>query len=672
MELDDKSNKSSRSSSRREDTRKRVNDTPPLNPSDYNSSDDTVIDLDQTPCKDNSGSNLDQLRQQFVQELLDKHLDLQGVKDQFADADQAIRTSPPRADSFWQGAVTGGFLAYVMSFYTAKILAMLASESAGKQAEWAFAPLAGVLHATVGEAIGGGVRATFATYKSPDGTLWANLVSALSDCALATVGGPEKRRRRAQGNLKKAIKNIQESLDKRLGPDKNRSAALAAFGALWRSFVCDELAFIAFAVSYIGSGSLRPTLRRLDNKALSYGGEFGIVLACGLVGGMMTAVLQNKLRKWIQKGEHASGHNDVITRNARLDLLNTTLRQLDRQRHLVDHCWHKYFREVATDNGALTPRGSSNLDEMKHKKDELLKEIASLREVLEEQVGQLNSQRGLAATASAIGNTACTMFCSPATANTPWVGRGAKWRRLLAKSIGNTAVVAAYLYYIQEVASGMHPIYASPAGNHTGVPQPEAPQGHPPYTPIGSSEMAAYAMHGFVLIGAWCTRSVVNTVTEVVALSAVPGLALRVGTTASSIWQWACSTNTPVTVNPAVEPSDQAAPDGNNDTNSDGNDDTADDPGNPDEHRPVPKPHQKADHIIEYSDGDSDGDGDEDSDVDSDDTQSRELPEDQSKFGPAEFQEVIKESSDLVTDIRTIVSFANAQSVEESSLDSDS
>lgn len=670
MEPEDKSKKSSSSSSRREDAQKRVKDTPSLDPSVYNASDDTVIDLDQTPRKDNNGSNLDQLRQQFVQELLDKHHDLQGVRDQFTKADQAISTSAPRADSFWQGAVTGGFLAYVLSFYTAKILAMLASESAGKQAEWAFAPLAGVLHATVGEAIGGGVRATFATYKSPDGTLWANLVSALSNCAVATVGGPERRRRRAQAHLKMAIDAIHNSLDKRLGRDKNRSDALAAYGAFWRSFVCDELAFIAFAVSYIGSGSLRPTLRRLDNKALSYGGEFGIVLACGLVGGMMTAVLQNKLRKWIQRGEHASGHNDVITRNARLDLLNTTLRQLEKQRHLVEHCWNRYLRDVATDNGALTPRGSSNLDEMKDKKDKLLKEIANLREVLQQKVGQLNSQQGLAATASAIGNTACTMFCSPAADETPWVGRGAKWRRLLAKSLGNTAVVAAYLYYIQEVASGMHPIYASPAGNHTGVPQPEAPQGHPPYTPIGSEEMAAYAMHGFVLIGAWCTRSVVNTVTEVVALSAVPGLALRAGTAASSIWRWACSTNTPVPVNPAVGPSGQAAPDGD-----DGN---ADDPGNPAEHRGASRPPQRADHIIEYgnsdtdSDGDSDTDSDTDSDGDSDDTQSRKRPGDQSTFGLDELKEVMNKSSDLVTDVGIIVNFANDQSVEESSSDSDS
>ena len=51
-------------------------------------------------------------------------------------------------------------------------------------------------------------------------------------------------------------------------------------------------------------------------------------------------------------------------------------------------------------------------------------------------------------------------------------------------------------------------------------------------------EVVDYAMHGFVLIGAWCTRTVLNSATELVALSAVPGLALRVGTSAKALCGW--------------------------------------------------------------------------------------------------------------------------------------
>jgi hypothetical protein len=243
----------------------------------------------------------------------------------------------------------------------------------------------------------------------------------------------------------------------------------------------------------------------------------------------------------VQREEHASGHNDALTRRAKLALIDETCRALKRKGELVKMCWQKHLREAATSTLVLRGEDRQALDEMEQQVKALLGSVDQALRDFQQEVARLEAQEGCAATCTAIGDTTSRMFCAPAVQSTPWVGRAAKWRRLLAKSIGNTAVVASYLYYVNEVANVMYPLHRDSPLNQTGMPQPDALPGHAPYPLIESGEMAAYAMHGFVLIGAWCTRSVLNTATELGALSVVPGLGLRLGTTATAIWKWARS-----------------------------------------------------------------------------------------------------------------------------------
>ena len=639
-------------------------------------SDQQSVDLQISPRHEDTQALIERLRANFVQNLNNRWADLQKIKDDHAKADQGIRSSPPSEGRFWAGAATGGCLAYVVSFYSAKLLTLGLSEGLGKQADWAFAPLAGVLHATAGEAIGGGVRATHATYQSPDGMLFANLVSAMCDCVLYTVGGHAKRRRRAMQHLQKALKNIQESLDKRLGKDPKRSSALAAFGAWWRSVVCDELSFFAFAISYLGSGSLRPTLRRIDDRSTALAGEFLVVLGAGLAGGLFTCVIQNALRKWLQRGEHSSGVNDNLTRGFQLQLLEETCKKLRTTYQLVSDASTDYLATLSgTGDNA---KDAETLADLKDQVTKLLNKIEETLETFQEITKNLEKQEGLVATGKAICATGDALFCSPANATTPWMNRAGKWRRLLAKSIGNTAVVLSYLYYVNEVASKLHPIHVSTAGNHTDVPQPEPfqpePFPHGPFTPpplqhtpIGSGEMAAYAMHGFVLIGAWCTRSLVNTITEVGALSVVPGLALRLGTTATSIWKWARSTDTTVPVN--ENPTQPGAESGSNNASGDGDgsgnaDDgsgsstvgTEVDPGEND--TPSTTRAKRNNLIID--------DDDDDDDDDQQDNAPNRSEKDNVVINMSNVAGMLNQASNLVTDADTIINFLQHRSTEKS------
>lgn len=469
---------------------------------------------------------------------------------------QQIQNKPPKADSFWQGAVTGGFLAYVLSFYTAKMMTLGLSEGLGKQADWAFAPLAGILHATVGEAVGGGVRSTFATYKSPDAQIWSDLISALSDRMMYRVACHSKRYARADAQVDQALANIQTSLDKRLGPDPNRSNIVAAFGAFWRSVVCDELAFFAFAIAYVASGSARPFLRRLDSRPLALGGEFGVVLTCGLAGGLFTAATQNVLRKWIQRSEHVSGNNDVVTRMAKLDLIEAMLHALNGMRRRL-----QLLASPLLLSSASTPRGKGDknnliLDQINEEVTKQLEEINRLEANFQASAERLQAQTGCVATATAIGLTANNLFCSPAAQATPWVNRPAKWRRLLAKCVGNTAAVAGYVCYMNWVANSLYPLNTGAPINQTLVPQPGPFPGHAPYPAVTEGEMAAYAMHGGFLISLWCSRSILSATTEMAALSFLPGLGLSLGTNAMRVWNLARATANPTPQTDGAAPAD--------------------------------------------------------------------------------------------------------------------
>lgn len=63
-------------------------------------------------------------------------------------------------------------------------------------------------------------------------------------------------------------------------------------------------------------------------------------------------------------------------------------------------------------------------------------------------------------------------------------------------------------------------------GNSTHVP------------PIATMELVDYAMHGFVLIGSWCARSLVSNAMETIALPIAVGTPMRILNANSALCRW--------------------------------------------------------------------------------------------------------------------------------------
>lgn len=474
----------------------------------------------------------DTLRRAFDISVDDILKGIETLQEQHGTRAAEIKRNPPATSNFVRGALAGGSAAYLLSFFAAKALA-LAFVQVGDKDRWAFAPLAGVLHATVGEIIGGGLRSTYATYESPDGKLWADFISAMSNYAHATIGGSARGCSQARKDMGAAIRNIQKSLDDRLGKDPKRSRAIALFGAWWRSMVCDELAFIAFSVAYVASGGILPILRRMEDKTASLAIDFGVTLACGLVGGSLTGVLQNLLRKHYQRAAFRTGANHNAERVATQDLLAQTIAALERERAKVETTRDKLLSLFA-------PTDDSNTQDMhlaiRDEAEKTLQHIDQTLATYRQELLQLQEREGLVVAAQAIKTTAKNMFCGPAAAATPWVGSEEKVRRVRAKCIGNTAAVASYLVYMAAVTNVLFPLQPTGMGNQTDMGMGLGNSTHVP--PIQTMEIVDYAMHGFVLIGCWCARSLVSNAVETIASPIVVGTPTRLFTAGKTLINW--------------------------------------------------------------------------------------------------------------------------------------
>lgn len=480
----------------------------------------------------------DTLRQAFDISVEDILTGIESLQEQHNTRAEKIKKDPPATSNFMRGALAGGSAAYLLSFFAAKALA-LAFVQVGDKDRWAFAPLAGILHATVGEIIGGGLRSTYATYESPDGKLWADYISAMSNYAHAAIEGSARGCSQARKDMGAAIRNIQKSLDERLGKDPKRSRAIALFGAWWRSLVCDELAFIAFAVTYVASGGILPILRRMEDKTASLAIDFGVTLACGLVGGSLTGVLQNLMRQHYQRAAFRTGANHNAERVATQDLLAQTIAALERERAKVETTRDKFLNLfTSTDDPNTQDMHLAIRDEAEKTLQHIDQTLATYRQELL----QLQEREGLAVAAQAIKTTAKNMFGGPAAATTPWVGSGEKVRRVRAKCIGNTAAVASYLVYMAAVTNVLFPLQPTGMGNQTDMGMGNST--HVP--PIQTMEIVDYAMHGFVLIGCWCARSLVSNAVETIASPIVVGTPTRLFTAGKTLINW--MTRGPATV----------------------------------------------------------------------------------------------------------------------------
>lgn len=478
------------------------------------------------------------LSQAFTISVADIVTGIGTLQSEHTESANEIKQHPPATSNFVRGALAGGSAAYLLSFFAAKALT-LAFVAVGDKDRWAFAPLAGILHATAGEIIGGGLRSTYATYESPDGKLWADFVSAMSNYALFAIGGSAKGRTQARKDMGAAIRNIQKSLDERLGQDPKRSRAIALFGAWWRSLVCDELAFIGFALTYVITGGILPILRRMEDKSASIAIDFSATLACGLIGGSLTGVLQNLMRQHYQRAAFKTGANHNAERVATQELLTRTIAAIERERAEVEAIRDKFLNLFnSTDDQEAQAMHRAIGDEA----EETLKDIDQTLTTYRQELLALQGREGLAVAAKAIKTAAKNMFGGPAAAATPWVDSFAKARRLQAKCIGNTAAVASYLVYMATATNVLYPLLPMGMGNQTDPGMGNST--HVP--PIETMEVVDYAMHGFVLIGAWCARSLVSNAIEMVAVPTVVGTPMRLFTAGEALFNWATRSTAPV------------------------------------------------------------------------------------------------------------------------------
>jgi hypothetical protein len=295
--------------------------------------------------------------------------------------------------------------------------------------------------------------------------------------------------------------------------------------------VCDELAFTAFAVSYVVTGGIQPVLRRMEDKAASIAIDFSATLVCGLIGGSMTGVLQNLMRRHYQRAGFKTGANHNAERVATQELLAQTIAALERERAKVEASRDKFLNLFihADDPKAMEMNQSIN-DEAEKTLLEIDQTLATYRQELL----QLQEREGLAVVTKAIKNTAKNMFCGPAATGTPWLGSFEKVRRVSAKCVGNTAALAPYLFYLGTVSNLLFPLQPMGTANQT-----EPGMGNSTHVPpIETMEVVDYAMHGFVLIGSWCARSLVSNAVEMVATPIVLGAPMRVFTASKALCNW--------------------------------------------------------------------------------------------------------------------------------------
>ncbi|MBX3610517.1 MAG: hypothetical protein KF871_11540 [Hydrogenophaga sp.] len=224
------------------------------------------------------------------------------------------------------GAVSQGLVNYATgvgafsgSFAIAGLAAAICSTFGAPGAAAAMYPtVAAILHGTVGEAVGGMVRANWGSaYGSPYATAWNAYSDALADLITATI---------AQGADSEAAGDARELMNKQIvavwrqerGPNgvpnypreelrKEVFSYATMAKAMGVAFLVDELPFVWFALAYTLAGKASfSVLESIARAAGEWGsdqrravsmGSWGIHLAFGAgMGGSMTAVTQNVLR----------------------------------------------------------------------------------------------------------------------------------------------------------------------------------------------------------------------------------------------------------------------------------------------------------------------------------------------------------------------------------------
>lgn len=224
------------------------------------------------------------------------------------------------------------------SFAIGSLLSALIAPHSVAAASAVYGLVAPTLHGTLGEAVGGMVRANWgAAYGSPDSAAWQTYTDALSDWIAASIGGTPAEREDACERMNAVVLATWERLGRPARMDHLAGAvpgelrdrpidALTVAGIAGRSFLVDDAAFLWFAIAYMGAG--RVAIEILDAVAagstawgLQQAYTFSMAnfvnhLCFGVaVGGSLTAVQQNVSRTLLPGATRPDG--GVQTRRAR-------------------------------------------------------------------------------------------------------------------------------------------------------------------------------------------------------------------------------------------------------------------------------------------------------------------------------------------------------------------
>lgn len=227
----------------------------------------------------------------------------------------------------------GGFLT---SFFLGKCAANLLGLAVGSQGAWIF-PIAGLLNVLVSEPVVGAIRMQGAFHPSADGVAYTDYNTACARFKKAETLGDSKRIQHWTKVVAKIVDSVIArekanpdiwfrsgvdkperdadgvALDSNGAPDPNfaKLAEKVICGARKRSFVTDELPFNFYTVNYFLSGVLAPYFRAICSPGMASGIDIALSGLLGMISGAETALLQDYLRRDIQKVPMRSLTNNI-------------------------------------------------------------------------------------------------------------------------------------------------------------------------------------------------------------------------------------------------------------------------------------------------------------------------------------------------------------------------
>lgn len=423
------------------------------------------------------------------------------------------------------GATCAGAAAYLSSFLFANgIEKLLAAQGLAAAGRIAFPIVGGTFNALFSEALAGAIRNLYGSHGSPDAVAATNYSSASAQRLVEYCLGDAESVARWNGHIERIV---DTALDRQVAnvaaghPLPFASGDHPVLAAALRSWLSNQVPFLAFSVMYLVSGGVAPLvtagLGGPDNwdKAAN----FAVSTACGTLAGSMTVLGQNTLRRVV---EHApapkEGAHSQRARVPEIHRLQTAIAQLGA--NMQELGLHRTaIEQLAGKNASGNDVARAALFRI----DDAMKRNAALQADHHASIATLEAAdgkrsgvhgRNLEAAWKNLGrNTGLADGNAPA-----WLDGWPAARRTMAKALGNTAALGLYVMHMEMLAGAMK---TSLPQDHlaTGIngtnPYFNSPRAQAEFIQQGISEVLLPSMTaGMSLIGAWWTRDLLTPMME--------------------------------------------------------------------------------------------------------------------------------------------------------------